>query len=113
MRSCWTMYADQTIPRTVFLLVGCTFSPVPACLVAAQMGLLLLLGVVLFLKLETSRPFLAGAALIFPFAKPHLLSFFWLALLVWGFAVKESVVAGGSLLGLMVASVCSLTFGCA
>jgi len=110
MRICWTMYADQTIPRTVFLLVGYTFAPVPACLVAAQMGLLLLLGVVLFLKLETSRPFLAGAALIFPFAKPHLLSFFWLALLVWVFARKKYAVAAGFLTAFLVANIISLKF---
>jgi hypothetical protein len=59
------------------------------------MGLLLLLGFVLFLWLEPDRPFLAGAALILPFAKPHLLMLFWVGLLVWVIAQKKYAVAAG------------------
>ena len=70
MRLCWKMYGGSgNIQRDVFLLVGYTFAPVPACLVAGQMGLVLLLGVVLFLWWEAEHPLAAGAALILPFAK--------------------------------------------
>jgi Glycosyltransferase family 87 len=95
MRLCWKIYGDDTIPRNLFTLVGYSFAPVPACLVAGQMGLALLLGVVLFLWWERERPFLAGAALILPFAKPHLLSLFWFTLLYWVVAKKKCAVAGG------------------
>jgi hypothetical protein len=43
-----------------------------------------MVGIVLFLAWEEKRPFLAGASLLLPFAKPHLLVFFWLAFLICG-----------------------------
>src|SRR5262249_34569734 len=60
-----------------------------------QIGLVLLLGIILFLKFLPSRPMLAGAALLLPFAKPHLLALFWVALLFWCVRRKEWMVAGG------------------
>jgi Glycosyltransferase family 87 len=95
MRLCWKIYGDDTVPRNLVTLVGYSFAPVPACLVAGQMGLALLLGVVLFLWWEREHPFLAGAALILPFAKPHLLSLFWVALLCWVVTKKKRAVAAG------------------
>jgi hypothetical protein len=95
MRICWKLYGAPGFPRNLFSLVGYTFAPVPACLVAGQMGLLLLLGLVLFLWLERERPFLAGAALMLPFAKPHLLSLFWFALFFWVIVGKKRPVAVG------------------
>jgi hypothetical protein len=108
----------QTVPdlsqsnesQNAFLLVGYLFAPVPACLVAGQMGLVLLLGVVLFLWLENKRPFLAGAALILPFAKPHLLALFWIGLLVWVVARKKYAVAAGFLSAFAVVTALALTF---
>src|ERR1700740_1262683 len=76
VRLCWKMYGDELSPPAIFLLVAYLFAPVPACLVAGQMGLVLLLGLILFLWSESNRPFFAGASLILPFAKPHLLSLF-------------------------------------
>src|SRR5205814_5106007 len=77
MRLCAKMYG-QGMPRNFLTLVGYTFAPIPACLVSGQMGLVLMVGVVLFLWAEPKRPVLAGAALVLPFAKPHLLSLFWI-----------------------------------
>jgi len=59
------------------------------------MGLVLLLGIVLFLWWEQKWPYLAGAALILPFAKPHLLSLFWLTLFLWVIKRKQREVALG------------------
>ena len=56
MRLLWGMQGGPGVSRDPFLLVGYTFAPVPACLVAGQMGLLLLLGVVLFLRFQADRP---------------------------------------------------------
>ena len=110
MRLCWKMYGGDPGIRNLFLVVGYTFAPLPACLVAGQMGVLLLLGVVLFLFFEADRPFLAGATLILPFAKPHLLSLFWLIFLFWAVARKRRAVAGGLAAAFLVATAISLVF---
>lgn len=94
MRLCRRLYGAE-VPRDIFSVVGYTFAPIPACLVSGQMGLILLLGVVLFLWWEQECPYLAGAALILPFAKPHLLSLFWLTLLLWVIKRKRGEVALG------------------
>lgn len=76
------LYGKET-PPNLFTVIAYTFAPVPACLVSGQMGLVLMFGVVLFLWLEHDHPFLAGAALVIPFAKPHLLGLFWVVLVLW------------------------------
>lgn len=110
MRLCWKIYGDDTIPRNLFTLVGYSFAPVPACLVAGQMGLALLLGVVLFLWWERQHPFLAGATLILPFAKPHLLALFWFALFFWVVVRKRREIALGFAVALTAASGLALLF---
>src|SRR2546427_3211148 len=109
MRLCWRMYGVG-VPQNLFWLVGYTFAPVPACLVAGQMGIVLLLGLVLFLLWEPDRPFLAGAALILPFAKPHLLSLFWFAFLFWLVTRKKRAVAGGVFAAFVAATAASPLF---
>src|SRR5712692_7993207 len=109
MRLCWKMYGVG-VPQNLFWLVGYSFAPVPACLVAGQMGILLLLGLVLFLLWEPDRPFLAGAALILPFAKPHLLSLFWFAFLFWLVTRRKRAVAGGFSAAFVAATTSSLLF---
>jgi Glycosyltransferase family 87 len=95
LRLCWKLYGSDMRPPSLFWIVGYLFAPVPACLVAGQIGLVLLLGVVLFLWLEPKHPFLAGAALILPFAKPHLLALVWLVFAFWAMSKKHRAVAGG------------------
>lgn len=110
MRLCWKMYGGDPGTRNLLLVIGYTFAPVPACLVAGQMGILLLVGVVLFLFLEADRPFLAGAALIFPFAKPHLLSLFWLTFFFWAVARKRRAVVAGLAAAFLIATGVSMAF---
>jgi Glycosyltransferase family 87 len=110
MRLCWRIYGDDPIPRNLFTLIGYTFAPVPACLVAGQMGLVLLLGVILFLWWESDRPVLAGAALLLPFAKPHLLALFWFALFFWAVVRKKRQIAIGFMVALTSATGLALLF---
>jgi hypothetical protein len=99
MRISWRMYGDGGIrPPTVFLLSGYLFAPVAACLVAGQLGLVLLLGIVLFFVLEERHPWLAGAVLLIPFAKPHLFSLLWPILAIWIASRKKWSLAGGFVL---------------
>ncbi len=95
MRLSWQMYGDGGRPPTVFLLAGYLFAPVPACLVAGQLGLVLLLGIVLFFVFEERHPWLAGAVLLIPFAKPHLFTLLWPILAIWIASRKKWTMAAG------------------
>jgi len=110
LRMCWRMYGRADLSKNVFLLAGYTFAPIAACLVAGQMGILLLLGLTLFLWLESDYPVLAGAALLLPFAKPHLLSLFWVALLFWIVWRRQYRVAIGLAMALLAATGAALAF---
>ena len=108
MRLCWKMFGHDNKLRSPFLIVGYLFAPVLACLEAGQIGFVLMIGIVLFMFYETERPFLAGAALIFPFAKPHLLVFFWVAFFLWVVARKRFAIAGGFISALAAATTVAL-----
>src|SRR5712692_7030293 len=97
IRISWRMYGDGDGPRppNAFLLAGYLFAPVAACLVAGQMGMVLLLGIALFLLLEEDQPFLAGAALLIPLAKPHIFTLLWPILAVWVVTRKRWSLLGG------------------
>jgi hypothetical protein len=110
MRLCRKMFVRDADAGSLLVLAGYTFAPVLACIAAGQIGLLLLLGIVLFLRFESDRPFVAGAALFLPFAKPHLLSLFWIALALWIVARKKWAVARGFAVTLLAAICVVLLF---
>src|ERR1700739_3989521 len=95
MRLSWRIYGDGALPPTIFLVAGYLFAPVLACLVAGQLGLLLLLGITVFLAFEENQPFLAGAALILPMAKPHIFALLWPILALWILTRKKWSLLGG------------------
>jgi len=97
-------------PPIAFLLAGYLFAPVVACLVAAQMGIVMLLGIALFLLLEDERPFLAGAALLIPLAKPHIFTLLWPVLLAWIIARKRWSLLGGMAAAFLLANSIALAF---
>ena len=70
-------------PDSLLNFFGFAFPPAVACLMAGQTGILLLLGLVLFLLLFKDRPFLAGASLLLCALKPHCFVPFGIALLFW------------------------------
>jgi len=109
IRISWRMYGDGPVrPPTVFLLAGYLFAPVPACLVAGQLGLVLLAGIVLFFFLEERHPFLAGALLLIPFAKPHLFSLLWPILAIWIATRRKWSMAAGFIVAF--ASACAIAW---
>jgi hypothetical protein len=85
--------------------LGYAFGPALFCLGVGQLSLLVLLGLVLFLRLHRSRPFFAGASLWFCALKPQLFVPFGVALLVWiAFTRSYKILAGAaSALGLTTA----------
>lgn len=93
---CWRVYGYEDADTWSLCLLGTVgFAPVLACLMAGQTGILLLLGLVLFLYLERTHEFWAGFALILPLAKPHLLAPFLLVVVIWTFRKRKwSVVTG-------------------
>ena len=110
VRATWRIFGEGSRPPDFWIVIGYCFAPVPACLVAGQFGMVLLLGIVLFLLLERNYPFLAGAALVLPFAKPHLLSLMWLALGLWICRERKSRIAGGFLSAVALATAVALMF---
>ena len=110
MRLIWRLYGEGPKPPDVFLLAGYLFAPVPACLVAGQVGLLLLLGMVLFLTFEEERPFLAGAALLIPMIKPHIFALLWPILAVWLLTRKKWSLLAGFVTAFVLAMAVALAF---
>jgi hypothetical protein len=110
VRVTWRIFGEGTRPPPFWVIIGYCFAPVPACLVAGQFGMLLLLGIVLFLFLEQNYAFWAGAALILPFAKPHLLSLVWLALALWVCRERKGRIAGGFVSAISIATAIALMF---
>jgi hypothetical protein len=110
MRISWRMYGARPTAPAPFLLAGYLFAPVAACLVAGQMGMLLLLGIALFLLLEQERPFLAGAVLLLPMAKPHIFALFWLVVAFWVAARKRWALLGGGAAAFIVANLIAFAF---
>ena len=110
LRVCRRMYVRDNVPANSLTIVAYLFAPVAACVVAGQIGLILMLGVVLFLYLEKDYPFIAGAALISPLAKPHLLSLFWVAFVIWVALRRKFKVASGLLAAFAIANLIALAF---
>ena len=110
LRLCRRLYARDELPANAMTIVAYLFAPVAACVVAGQMGLVLMLGLVLFFYLEKDLPFFAGAALIVPLAKPHLLSLFWIVFVIWLLLRRKLKVVSGLAVALGVASLAAAAF---
>jgi hypothetical protein len=76
----WQMFGR---PRKPLHWLAYSFGPATICLLAGQTAMFALLGLVLFLRLHRTRPFLAGASLWLCALKPHLFLAFGVVLLAW------------------------------
>ena len=92
VRLLWIM---QGRPADRLHLISYVFPPAMACLLAGQVGILLLFGAVLFLYLLPSRPYLAGSGLLLCLMKPHLFLPLGAALLGWMVMRRAHKVAIG------------------
>lgn len=110
MRISWRMYGEGPHAPAAFLLAGYLFAPVAACLVAGQMGMVLLLGIAVFLLLEEEWPFLAGAALLIPMAKPHIFALLWPIVAVCIIARRRWSLLGGIAAAFALANLIALAF---
>ena len=110
MRMCWRLYGNGPRPPNIFILIGYLFAPVAGCLLAGQLGLVLLLAFVLFLKTEKKSEFLAGTALVILFAKPHVSALLWPILAFWIILRKKWLVASGFTTALVIATVIAAAF---
>jgi hypothetical protein len=98
----WILHGRR--PGGLHLLCYC-LAPVLTCLMAGQIGIFLLLGLVLFLYLHERWPFFAGVALVVCFWKPHLFLPFGLALLLWAVSRRQYRFLAGVGAGLLAACV--------
>src|SRR5882724_2636552 len=94
--SLWRLFGGQASERWVAWLLATSFLPALAALGFGQMGVLLLLGIVLFMAYRDSRPLLAGAATVLTAPKPQVLYLFWIAFLVWAVQGRRWRVLAGA-----------------
>ena len=82
--------------------LGYCFPPALFCVMLGQTSVILLFGLVLFLRFHKTRPFAAGAALILCTIKPHLFLPFALVLLVWIVVSRSYRILAGGVTALVV-----------
>jgi hypothetical protein len=104
VRMTWTMLGR---PGSRLYVLGYAFAPALLCLLVGQTSLFVLLGLVLFLRLHRTRPYLAGASLWLCALKPQLFLPFGLVLLAW------IIVTGGYKLLVGAVTALGLTTGIA
>ncbi len=107
IRLLWIMHGR---PHDRLHLVGYCFPPALACLLAGQLGIFLLTGVVLFLYLHESKPYFAGVALLLCATKPHLFLPFGVALIVWTVGRRAYQVLIGASAAVLVSLALSFFF---
>ncbi len=84
--------------------LGYCFPPALFCVLLGQTSVLLVFGLVLFLRLYKTRPFAAGASLWLCSIKPHLFLPFILVLLVWIFVTRSYRILAGGVASMAVAA---------
>lgn len=91
-------------------LLGLAFGPALLCVLAGQSSLFVLLGLVLFLKLHGTRPYLAGSALYLCALKPHLFLPLGTGLLFWIVATQSYRLLLGFLATISAATLAAMAF---
>jgi hypothetical protein len=89
----WQLYGRPDNKRH---WLGAAFAPAIICLLIGQSGIFILLGYTLFLRLNRSHPFWAGAALWFCAIKPHLFLVVGVVILAWVLVSKSYKIIAGA-----------------
>jgi Glycosyltransferase family 87 len=97
VRMLWTMNGS---PKGLTIVLFYTFAPALACLLAGQIALFALLGLVLFLRLHNTRPFLSGVSLWLCALRPHLFLPFCVVLILWIVATRSYKILLGAVAAL-------------
>lgn len=100
----------QGDPQNRLHLIGYLFAPSLACLLAGQTSAFALLSLTLFLCFHRTRPWLAGAGLLFCALKPHIFLPFGAVLISWMLVQKAYRVLAGAALAFGVSCVVPLLF---
>ena len=98
----WQMFGR---PRNSLHWLAYSFGPAIICLLAGQTAMFALLGLVLFLRLHRTRPFLAGVSLWLCALKPHLFLPFAVVLLAWIIVSRSYRVLLGATFSVAASSV--------
>jgi uncharacterized membrane protein (UPF0127 family) len=101
VRMVWIMHGR---PKNQVHWLGYSFVPALACLLTGQVSIFVLLGLVLFLRLHRSRPFLAGVSLWLCLLKPHLFLPFGIVLLLWAIITRRYHLLTGTAMALGVSA---------
>jgi Glycosyltransferase family 87 len=97
VRMIWILHGR---PKNRLDVLGYSFGPALSCLLAGQVSLFALLGLVLFLRFHRSRPLLAGVSLWLCMLKPHLFLPFGVVLVVWAIITRSYKVLIGAAVAL-------------
>jgi ABC-type cobalamin transport system permease subunit len=95
-------------PRNRRYLLGYSFGPALVCLICGQTSLFALLGLVLFLRLHRTHPFLAGISLWLCALKPHLFLPFGVVLVAWALVSSSYKLLAGA--AVAMAASCAITW---
>ena len=95
-------------PKNQIHWLGYSFAPAMSCLMTRQVAIFILFGLVLFLRLHRTSPFLAGLSLWFCLLKPHLFLPFGIVLLAWIVVTRSYRVLAGGLSAIAIGTAIAL-----
>jgi hypothetical protein len=102
VRMVWRLHGS---PKSSLNVLGYTFAPALSCLFSGQVTIFVLFGLVLFLRLQRTRPFLAGASLWLCMLKPHLFLPFGIVLLLWVVLTRSYRILVGTVVALCASTI--------
>lgn len=104
----WLIRLMHGQPRNRIHWLAVAFAPALICLFIGQTSLFALLGLVLFLYLHRTRPFVAGLALWLCALKPHLFVPFGVVLLAWILVSRSYKILAGAAVALAASCAAAL-----
>lgn len=106
----WTVYGGSNNRRWIAAVLGFVFAPTLACISVGQTAPIVLLGLALFLFLQSTHEFWAGFALLAAAFKPHLAFLYWLTLVLWSVQHKKWKLVAGAISSIALAMAIALLF---